>query len=125
VTPQKVPIYSFKLSELSYLGTIRFTHFPEGHLPDNSGDQFLNFSSRRVIGNRWPNCLRIGNSDKLVKQSWGRLARSAAGNASGCDLRASRLPEKSKSGIATPKRELDLIQQRLAEAEWDYRNRQN
>ena len=33
--------------------------------------------------------------------------------------------KKSKSGIATPKRELDLIQQRLAEAELDYRNRQN
>jgi phage-related protein len=33
--------------------------------------------------------------------------------------------KKSKSGIATSKRELDLIQQRLAEAERDYRNRQN
>ena len=33
--------------------------------------------------------------------------------------------KKSKSGIATPKRELDLIRQRLAEAERDYSNRQN
>jgi phage-related protein len=33
--------------------------------------------------------------------------------------------EKSKKGIATPKKELDLIRQRLAEAERDYRERQN
>jgi len=33
--------------------------------------------------------------------------------------------KKSKSGIATPKRELDLIRQRLAGAERDYRGRQN
>lgn len=33
--------------------------------------------------------------------------------------------KKSKSGIATPKREMDLIRQRLAEAEHDYRKRQN
>jgi phage-related protein len=33
--------------------------------------------------------------------------------------------KKSKSGIATPKKELELIQQRLAEAERDYRERQN
>ena len=33
--------------------------------------------------------------------------------------------KKSKRGIATPKREIDLIRQRLAEAERDYRKRQN
>ncbi len=33
--------------------------------------------------------------------------------------------KKSKSGIATPKRELDLIRQRLTDAERDYRERQN
>jgi len=33
--------------------------------------------------------------------------------------------KKSKSGIATPKKELDLIRQRLAEAEQDLRERQN
>ena len=33
--------------------------------------------------------------------------------------------KKSKKGIATPKEELDLIRQRLAEAERDYRERQN
>ena len=33
--------------------------------------------------------------------------------------------KKSKSGAATPKREMDLIGQRLAEAERDYRRRQN
>jgi phage-related protein len=33
--------------------------------------------------------------------------------------------KKSKSGIATPKKELELIRQRLAEAERDYRERQN
>ena len=33
--------------------------------------------------------------------------------------------KKSKKGIATPKKELDLIRQRLAEAERDYRERQN
>ncbi len=33
--------------------------------------------------------------------------------------------KKSKKGIATPKRELDLIQERLAAAEHDYRERQN
>ncbi len=33
--------------------------------------------------------------------------------------------KKSKSGIATPKKEIDLIKQRLAEAERDYRKRQN
>jgi len=33
--------------------------------------------------------------------------------------------KKSKKGIATPKKELDLIRQRLAEAEHDYRERQN
>jgi phage-related protein len=33
--------------------------------------------------------------------------------------------KKSKSGIATPKRELDLIKQRLADAERDHRQRQN
>jgi phage-related protein len=33
--------------------------------------------------------------------------------------------KKSKSGIATPKRELDLIRQRLAEAERDYRGKLN
>ena len=33
--------------------------------------------------------------------------------------------KKSKSGIATPKKENDLIKQRLAEAERDYRERQN
>jgi phage-related protein len=33
--------------------------------------------------------------------------------------------KKSKSGIATPKKEIDLLKQRLAEAERDYRERQN
>src|SRR5256885_15846954 len=33
--------------------------------------------------------------------------------------------KKSKRGIATPKKELELIRQRLAEAERDYRERQN
>lgn len=33
--------------------------------------------------------------------------------------------KKSTKGIATPPREIDLIKQRLAEAERDYRERQN
>ena len=33
--------------------------------------------------------------------------------------------KKSKSGITTPKKELELIRQRLAEAERDHRERQN
>ena len=33
--------------------------------------------------------------------------------------------KKSKKGIATPKKEIELIQQRLAAAERDYRERQN
>ena len=33
--------------------------------------------------------------------------------------------KKSKRGIATPKQEIDLIRRRLAEAEQDYRERQN
>ncbi len=33
--------------------------------------------------------------------------------------------KKSKKGIATPKKELDLIAQRLAAAECDHRERQN
>ena len=33
--------------------------------------------------------------------------------------------KKSTKGIATPKREIDLIKQRLAEAERDHRERQN
>jgi phage-related protein len=33
--------------------------------------------------------------------------------------------KKSRRGIATPAREIHLIQQRLAEAEQDYRERQN
>ncbi len=33
--------------------------------------------------------------------------------------------KKAKSGIATPKKDIDLIRQRLAEAERDYRKRQN
>jgi phage-related protein len=33
--------------------------------------------------------------------------------------------KKSKSGIATPKKELDLVRQRLAEAEKHYRGRNN
>ena len=33
--------------------------------------------------------------------------------------------KKSKSGVATPKREMDLIRQRLAEAERHHRERQN
>lgn len=33
--------------------------------------------------------------------------------------------KKSKKGIATPKREIDLIHQRLAAAERDYKERQN
>ena len=33
--------------------------------------------------------------------------------------------KKSKKGIATPKKEIDVIQQRLAAAQQDYRERQN
>jgi phage-related protein len=33
--------------------------------------------------------------------------------------------KKSKRGIATPKKELDLIHKRLADAQRDYRERQN
>jgi phage-related protein len=33
--------------------------------------------------------------------------------------------KKSESGIATPKKEMDLIRRRLAEAERSYRERQN
>jgi phage-related protein len=33
--------------------------------------------------------------------------------------------KKSKSGVATPKREIELIRRRLAEAERHYRERQN
>ncbi len=33
--------------------------------------------------------------------------------------------KKSRKGIATPKKEIDLIQQRLAAAEHDYRERRN
>ena len=33
--------------------------------------------------------------------------------------------KKSKSGIATPKKEMDLVRRRMAEAERDYRERQN
>jgi len=33
--------------------------------------------------------------------------------------------KKSKKGIATPQREIELVKQRLAAAEWDYRERQN
>jgi phage-related protein len=33
--------------------------------------------------------------------------------------------KKSKAGIATPKKELDLIRKRLADAERDHRKRQN
>jgi phage-related protein len=33
--------------------------------------------------------------------------------------------KKSKKGISTPARDIDLIRQRLAEAERDYRERQN
>ena len=33
--------------------------------------------------------------------------------------------KKSKKGISTPKKEIDLIRQRLADAERDYRERQN
>lgn len=33
--------------------------------------------------------------------------------------------KKSKSGIATPQKEIDLVRKRLADAEHDYRNRQN
>jgi phage-related protein len=33
--------------------------------------------------------------------------------------------KKSKSGVATPKHDIDLIKRRLAEAERDYRKRQN
>ena len=33
--------------------------------------------------------------------------------------------KKSKKGIATPKKEVDLVRQRLSEAERDYRERQN
>ena len=33
--------------------------------------------------------------------------------------------KKSKTGIATPKKELDLIRKRLADAERDHKNRQN
>jgi phage-related protein len=34
-------------------------------------------------------------------------------------------PKKSKRGVATPKKELDLIRQRLSDAERDYKQRQN
>jgi phage-related protein len=33
--------------------------------------------------------------------------------------------KKSKRGVATPKNQIDLIRRRLAEAERDYRERQN
>lgn len=33
--------------------------------------------------------------------------------------------KKSKRGIATPQRELEIVKQRLAAAEQDYRERQN
>jgi phage-related protein len=33
--------------------------------------------------------------------------------------------KKSKSGIATPKKEIDLIRKRLADAERDHKKRQN
>ena len=33
--------------------------------------------------------------------------------------------KKATKGIATPAREIELIKKRLAEAEWDYRERQN
>ncbi len=33
--------------------------------------------------------------------------------------------KKSKKGFSTPKREIDLIRRRLADAERDYRERQN
>jgi len=33
--------------------------------------------------------------------------------------------KKSKTGVATPKKEIDLIRHRLAEAERDNRERQN
>ena len=33
--------------------------------------------------------------------------------------------KKSTKGIATPTRDIDLIRKRLAEAEWDFRERQN
>lgn len=33
--------------------------------------------------------------------------------------------KKSKKGIATPQKEIELIRKRLAAAEWDYRERQN
>jgi phage-related protein len=33
--------------------------------------------------------------------------------------------KKSKSGIATPKKEIDLVRRRLADAEKDNRERQN
>jgi phage-related protein len=33
--------------------------------------------------------------------------------------------KKSKKGVATPKKEIDLIRQRLADAKRDHRERQN
>ena len=33
--------------------------------------------------------------------------------------------KKSKAGVATPKKEIDLVRQRLAEAERDHKERQN
>jgi phage-related protein len=33
--------------------------------------------------------------------------------------------KKSKTGIATPRKEIELVKQRLAAAERDYRERQN
>jgi phage-related protein len=33
--------------------------------------------------------------------------------------------KKSKKGIATPQKEIELVRQRLAAAEQDYRERQN
>jgi hypothetical protein len=36
-----------------------------------------------------------------------------------------RVLKKSTKGVSTPKKEIDLIRQRLAEAQRDYRERQN
>jgi len=43
----------------------------------------------------------------------------------GCVYVLHAFQKKSKKGIATPKQEIELIRRRLADAERDYRERQN
>jgi len=53
------------------------------------------------------------------------MAGSLYGTVSGGDLRIARFPEEIERGIATPKRDIDLIRRRLAEVERLHRERQN